>query len=212
MNITPEDVQANAHLAYRYRLQQEQHVKRRVLLVGLVTLLLLVLLAGCAGQPKVAALGAMTDGENALLQGRISSFERGKIGAFGAIAAGGSMPRGDKFGEETGPFVPGPDSVLSSKTGSTFMAAGAQGGITYQPHRNVGLLLGLSLWGEQAYDEFRYETPFSGSGRYYQDGGDIEAKVGAVLGVEFFGEKDWTLGVQYDTAVEAVGLSVGFSF
>lgn len=214
--ISVEEAYNNPHLTWNLRRQQERAFRRKLTLVALLALAVAVLLlSGCSTTARrVGSLGAMSDGNNTALQGRFATFEEGKIGGFGAVAAGGGSPRGDEFGEETGPFVPGPSSALSNRSGESFLAAGGQAGITYQPHANVGVLVGMSLWGEETYSEYSYTTPFSGSGNYYEKNG-VDTKVGAVIGLEFFNDSGWTFGIQYDSAPGEdgmIGASVGVSF
>lgn len=214
--ISIEELDENPHLTWSFKRQEERDLRKRLTLLTLLgALLALVLLSGCSTTARrVGSIGAMTDGDNAVIQGRYGTFEKGKIGGFGAIAAGGGEPRGDDFDDGLGPFVPGPDSALSERTGDSFLTLGAQGGITYQPTEHVGLLLGMSVWGEQAYNEYRYDTPFSGSGRYFTEE-DVETEVGVVVGVELFNDSGTTLGIQYDSAPGddgMFGLSVGFEF
>lgn len=166
---------------------------------------------GCASN-RTAGLGAMTDGDSVLLRGHYADFEPGGFGMFGAIGAGGQTPDGDDYDDNKDPFVPAPESGLSTRSGETSLAGGIQGGVTYQPHDRVGLLLGASLWGEETYTEYQWTSPFHGSGKYYETD-DLELKVGVVLGVELIlQEEGATLGVHYDSALEMLGVSVGFSF
>jgi len=180
-----------------------------------LAILTLLVSVGCAAQDRRAAsLGVLTDGDNAILQGRYATFEKDKVGFFASLGAGGTPTSTDEFGKDTGPFVPGPESAASTRSDDSAFAIGAAGGVTYQPLDQVALVLGMSLYGEQATQEYRYTTPFSGSGRYHTDG-DIETKVGIVVGVDFFNSSDWTLGVLYDSAPGddgMFGLTIGYSF
>jgi len=185
------------------------------LLFFILAVLFLLVTTGCSSTAsRVGSIGALADSENAVFHGRIASFEKGRVGFFASISAGGTLPSGDEFGEETGPLVPGPESALSNSTGDVFLSVGAAAGATYMLHENVGAIVGLSLWGEESYTEYRYETPFSGEGKYFTENG-VSTRAGAVIGLEFFNDSDTSLGVFYDSAPGEegmIGVTLGFSF
>ena len=175
-------------------------------------LLALFLASGCAATNRSAGLGAVGNENGIGLRGHMMTTEDGKFGWFGAIQAGGQGPSADdEFGSDTGPFVPGPESTLSSRSETSALFAGAQGGATYRKG-NVALLMGLSLNGEQTYDGYKYTTPFSGSGKYHTES-DVHMRVGAYIGAEFFlPSEGGSIGVGYDTGLEAFNVSIGIDF
>lgn len=212
--ISIEEVAQNPHLTWSYNQERQREKGKRIVMVSLLVLLasILFLASGCAATQRNGGLGVAFKDEAVGLRGHMMTTEHGKFGWFGAVQAGGSGPSAsDEFGEDTGPFVPGPGSSSVSERGSSAMFVGGQGGVTYR-HRNVAVLAGLTLAGEQAFTDYNYDTPFSGSGKFFTES-DVETRVGAYIGLEFFvPEQGGSIGVGYDTATETTSIQIGFDF
>lgn len=169
---------------------------------------------GCAGMDRhEAGMGFSSDGDDHMLSAHYAEYKRDDFGFLASIGGGGGGPKGDDFDDIDSPFVPGPESVLSTKKETRVYRGNITLAGTYQFADNMAVYAGPSINIGQEFDQFEYSTPFSGSGGYHTTDGDLEFKVGGVVGFKYFIDgENAALGIQYDTGTQMLGVSIGFSF
>ena len=173
-----------------------------------------VLSSGCAGVDRhEAGLGFSSDGDDHMLSAHYSEHKRDGVGFLVSLGAGGSGPKGKDFDDNTSPFVPGPGSILSTKKDDAMHAVNLKLAATYMVGNNLSLYAGPSVRIGQTYEQYDYNTPFSGDGSYYVEDGSLDFKLGAVFGAKYFIDgENASIGIEYDTSIDMIGVNLGFSF
>lgn len=172
---------------------------------------LLVSSVGCAGtHTKNIGLGVVTDGDTTGGTAGFSTIANEKfgLGGFGEVAVTGLGSDEDEY---DGFPVPGPESVLSQEKDSGVAGAGIRGGLTIKANDRIAFRAGLSLWQEEAWTDYGYETLFPAGSGSYSVTEDDEWRVGGVFGISFLSEEG-ILSVDFDTATESIGISFGLNF